>query len=319
MSRVPPQVIPRMARALFARAGSFVMPIPIVRQFLRRGVARALPPLRAVRSPGTDPLRPDWVGRSGSGFSKPVFGDGSLPCPPSRGEPPACGHRLRPARRRLAASELHRVRPSEKETTTHFLELFAGAGGLTAAVRRLNLPVFESQDLAKSDESGFNRHFDLGAGEHFKELRGLCRRGSVRWLHGASPCKTFSRARRTDAYARSRILRSDEAPTGFAPQPRIVKEANLLASRMARLARFVYKVGGRFSIENPEASLMWKFSPLVSLAGLPGVSLFTGDQCALGGFHTKPIGWLANAPWLNVVCKRCPPEHPKHEHFSELR
>ena len=44
-----------------------------------------------------------------------------------------------------------------------------------------------------------------------------------------------------------------------------------------------------------------------------GVSLFTGDQCALGGFYTKPIGWLSNAPWLNVVCKRCPPEHPKHE------
>ena len=58
---------------------------------------------------------------------------------------------------------------------------------------------------------------------------------------------------------------------------------------------------------------MWKFSPLVGLASLPGVSLFTGDPCALGGFSTKPVGWLSNAPWLNVVCKRCPPEHPKHE------
>ena len=181
------------------------------------------------------------------------------------------------------------MRPSEKETTLQFLELFAGAGGLTAAVRRLNLPAFEPQDLLKSDESGFNRHFDLGVDEHFKELRGLCRRGSVRWLHGAPPCKTFSRARRTDAFARSRILRSDEVPEGFEPKLQIVKEANLLASRMARLARCIYKAGGWFSIENPEASLMWKFSPLVSLASLPGVSLFTGDQCALGGFYTKPI------------------------------
>ena len=82
---------------------------------------------------------------------------------------------------------------------------------------------------------------------------------------------------------------------------------------MARLARCIYKAGGWFSIENPEASLMWKFSPLVSLASLPGVSLFTGDQCALGGCCTKPTGWLSNAPRLNVVCKRCPPEHPKHE------
>ena len=39
----------------------------------------------------------------------------------------------------------------------------------------------------------------------------------------------------------------------------------------------VYKAGGWFSIGNLEASFMWKFSPLVSLASLPGVSLFTGD------------------------------------------
>ena len=195
----------------------------------------------------------------------------------------------------------------------HFLELFAGAGGLTAAVRRLHLPAFEPQDLLKPDESGFNKHFDLSLDEHFKELRSLIRKGNIRWLHGAPPCKTFSRARRSDKLARARVLRSDEVPEGFEPKPQIVKEANLLASRMARLARCVYKAGGWFSIENPEASLMWKFSPLVSLASLPGVSLLTGDQCALGGFYTKPTGWLSNAPWLNVVCKRCPPEHPKHQ------
>ena len=31
-------------RALVARAGNLVMPIPTVRKFLKRGVARALPP-----------------------------------------------------------------------------------------------------------------------------------------------------------------------------------------------------------------------------------------------------------------------------------
>ena len=43
-SRVPPQVSLRTIRALVARAGSFATPIPTVRQFLKRGVARALPP-----------------------------------------------------------------------------------------------------------------------------------------------------------------------------------------------------------------------------------------------------------------------------------
>ena len=268
---------------MFARAGSFVMPISIVRKFFRRGVARALPPRVLCAAPERIPH--DRIGSVGLSrdFQNQSL-DGYLSCPPSRGGPPACGHRLRPARRRLAASEVHRVRPSEQEATPHFLELFAGAGGLTAAVRRLSLPAFEPQDLLKSDESGFNRHFDLGVDEHFKELRGLCRRGSVRWLHGAPPCETFSRARRTDAHARFRILRSDEILEGFAPQLQIFKEANFLASRMARLARCVYKAGGWFSIENLEASLMWKLSPLVGLASLPGVSLFTGNQCALGDF-----------------------------------
>ena len=124
----------------------------------------------------------------------------------------------------------------------------------------------------------------------------------MRWLHGAPPGKTFLPARGTDARARSRILRSDEILEGFEPKPQIVKEANLLASRMARLARCIYKAGGWFLIENLEASLMWKFPPLVSLASLPWVSLFTGDQCALGGFYTKPIGWLSNAPCM-VECR----------------
>ena len=73
-----------------------------------------------------------------------------------------------------------------------------------------------------------------------------------------------------------------------------LKLLNLLASRMARLARFILKAGRWFSIENPEASLMWKFSPLVSLASLPGSrcpratnvlwGVSTPNQ--LGGFQT---------------------------------
>ena len=100
----------------------------------------------------------------------------------------------------------------------------------------------------------------------------------MRWLHGAPPCKTFSRVRRTDALARSRILRSDEVPEGFDPKPQIVKEANLLASRMARLARCIYKAGGLFSIENLEASLMWK--PPEGQRS----TLWKGDTDAQGGY-----------------------------------
>ena len=233
-------------------------------------------------------------------------GSGSFASLPSRGKVPACGHRLRPAASGLPP------RCSTSEDTSLFLELFAGAGGLTAAVRRLGLPALDPQDLLKPDESGLSKEYDLAIESHFKELRSMIRMGKIRWLHGAPPCKTFSRARRSDRFAFSKKLRSDDVPAGFEPKPFKVREANLLATRMARLARCAYKAGGWFSIENPEESLMWKFSPLVSLAQLPGVSLYKGDQCALGGIYQKPTGWLSNAPWMNVVCRRCPPTHPKH-------
>ena len=227
-------------------------------------------------------------------------------CLPSRGGVPACGPRLRP----LASAPPGG--PSADNKTLYFLELFAGAGGLTAAVRRLGIPAFEPHDLLKPDESGLEKAYDLCNPAHFNELRATIRRGEIRWLHGGPPCKTFSRARRSDKFAKARILRSDRFPEGLKPRPYKVIEANLLASRMARLARCIYKAGGWFSIENPEESLMWKFAPLASLAKLEGVELFKGDQCALGGIYKKPTGWLSNAPWFSVVCKRCPPEHPVH-------
>ena len=234
------------------------------------------------------------------------IGSGSFAPSPPRGEAPACGLRLRPA-----ASGPPSGRSASEERLL-FLELFAGAGGLTAAVRRLGMPALDPQDLLKPDDSGLSMEYDLANESHFKELRSMIRMGKIRWLHGGPPCKTFSRARRSDRFAFAKKLRSDEVPEGFEPKPFKVREANLLATRMARLARCAYKAGGWFTIENPEESLMWKFSPLVSLAKLPGVSLFKGDQCVLGGFYTKPTGWLSNAPWMKVVCRRCPPEHPKH-------
>ena len=231
VSRAPPQVIPRTARA-----GSFVIPIPTCPPVFETGCSSSSTPPRAVRCPRTSVgLNRDFRNQSlGMGLFLVRLPGGGLPPAGTGCGPPGDGWQ------QVSCTGRAR-RPSEKKAT-HFLELFAGAGGLTAAVRRLNLPAFESQDLLKSDESGFNRHFDLGADEHFKQLRWLCRRGSVRWLHGAPPCKTFSRARRTDAHARSRILRSDEVLEGFEPKRQIGKEANLLASRMARLARCIRSI-----------------------------------------------------------------------------
>eukprot|EP00972_Heterocapsa_arctica_P016481 2431969-Heterocapsa_arctica.AAC.1 len=133
-----------------------------------------------------------------------------------------------------------------------FLELFAGAGGLTAAVRRTGNAVEEAQDLRDPSGRGFQHQFDLLNNEHYALVKKLCRSGKIRWLHGGPPCKTFTMARRSDRFGTARILRSVDLPEGIPPLSQRVRDANVLATRMARLARVVHKAGGFFTIENPE-------------------------------------------------------------------
>ena len=56
--------------------------------------------------------------------------------------------------------------------------------------------------------------------ETFKTLKSKIKKGLVRWLHLAPPCKTFSRARRRDRLARVGKLRSVQHPEGFKPYPK---------------------------------------------------------------------------------------------------
>ena len=134
-----------------------------------------------------------------------------------------------------------------------------------------------------------------------------------------APCKAYSRARRADAFARVPPLRSELHPLGLPKlkprHQRLVNDANLMAKRMAMLARAQVRVGGWISIENPEHSLLWQTPAYLRLRNLPGCRLVCGDQCCLGGRWQQPTGWLTNAGWLAAVVEhRCPgcPAHPKH-------
>jgi len=189
-----------------------------------------------------------------------------------------------------------------------FLELFAGAGGLSAAVARLGLPVHRPVDArsAQGEVIGLSVG-DLRHGKVFAFYLKLARSGRVSWLHGGPPCKTFTRARRNDRFGRARKLRSELHPAGLpGVRDRRVKDANVLVQRLARLARVVHRCGGYWSIENPARSFIWLFHPLVSLAKLSGAKLIIGDQCLHGGLYTKPTGWLTTAPFLQVLEGSCP-------------
>ena len=170
--------------------------------------------------------------------------------------------------------------PAE-DNVVGFQEVFGGEGSLTDAIRRRGLVAFDSLDL----DTGNLLEYEV-----YKALLKRVRLGHFRWLHGAPPCRTFSRARKRDRFWSVRLLRSEEAPGGIEPVGRGVREANLLAQRMARLCRAQDRAGGWWSIENPESSFLWIFSPVASLAKLPGRRRMMATSACLAGFTGNPHG-----------------------------
>ena len=134
-----------------------------------------------------------------------------------------------------------------------FLELFAGSGRLTKAVR-MHAAVYVPQDVFDEKGKFVGGVMDLLVPDNQKRLKTLVRQQRVRWLHCAPPCNTFSRARRSDKWGSAKILRSVEFPLGFDEKNRRVAEANELTKFTARLCKAQLRAGGWFSIENQRAA-----------------------------------------------------------------
>ena len=189
-----------------------------------------------------------------------------------------------------------------------FVEAHAGAGRLTAAVRELGHKVLEPLVYQNTECAQFA---DIADNSTFSWLLRLAKLGKVSWLHGSPPCKTFSRIRNGQG-----ILRTEKYPKGI-PDKHLDtthKEGNEHARRIAKLAKTIHRAGGFWSIENPEHSLIWWLPNFRTLANLPGVVCFTGDQCVHGSEYQSGTAWLTNAKFLEFLQVRCPGsrEHPKH-------
>jgi hypothetical protein len=133
----------------------------------------------------------------------------------------------------------------------------------------------------------------------------------VIWIHGAPPCSTFSRARRSDHHGSCRVLRTEDAVYGFGDPD--AEEANTLAIRMFALAEQQHHKGRFFSIENPWESLMWSLKEAQRVEKLPGVVRCFINQCAYGSPFKKDTAILTNAPWLIGKERVCADVAP-HKH-----
>ena len=156
----------------------------------------------------------------------------------------------------------------QSEQLPRFMELFAGAGGLTKAVQARGLEVHEPGDIVVSNVRD-GRSTDVSDDNVFKTLRDKVRRGEVRWLHLAPPCRTFVLARRADRFGSVVQLRSHEFPEGLHPHPTQVQVANLLMTRAAKLAKTCLRAGAWFSIENQRGAIPGVSNPLRVLQGFP--------------------------------------------------
>ena len=131
------------------------------------------------------------------------------------------------------------------------------------------------------------------------------------WRHMAPPCRTFTKARRTDEHGTVKALRSKERPEGFGDDQTV--EANTITDRCV-LAEKQLDEGKWFSMENPEPSLIWELKSVRRLRKRPEVRFVGFDQCAYGGPFKKSTGVLTNCPWLFHL-QRCG-DVPRHAHTT---
>ena len=136
--------------------------------------------------------------------------------------------------------------------SSFFLELFAGDGGLSAAVRETGVPILAPQDWHHGGAG-------LLSGEDVDSLLSLwreaCRAGRSPIFHLTPPYRSFSRA--CDRSNRTR-LRSRARPWGFEENHWKTAEGNAAALRSAFLVRQLLQLGGAGSVGNPANSYLWQ-------------------------------------------------------------
>ena len=143
----------------------------------------------------------------------------------------------------------HRIEPGVQEeivasspirtfTPGKFLEIFIGSGSLSTALHReagdyvqvLSMPGTSFSSVGVSSDHDFEMLLDE----------------SALWKHMAPPCKSFSRARRTDQVAVVKTLQSDSRQEGYGCS--MTKDANKLVERCVEIARQQLATDTFFSI-----------------------------------------------------------------------
>ena len=206
-------------------------------------------------------------------------------------------------------------------------EICCGAGGLSAALRRIGFQVFAIDHSA-------NRHspkvktlvLDVANDDQFTILLDMFKFCNPCYVHYGLPCGTCSRARERPlpsklGHSGPPPLRDAEHLHGFpsltGENAAKVQQANKLYHKALHLMWLCYKHGTLVSIENPARSWLWPL--LASMVRAFGDDGFTQwfanlesvyfDACAHGSSRDKRTKLLATRDLFTVLGCDCPGNH----------
>ena len=139
-----------------------------------------------------------------------------------------------------------------------FREVFSGCGRLSKAMLEAGLGVDDPMEAYPS-RGVYVKAADLTRPAVVKELLRRIRAGCYVYMHFGMLCSSFSIMQMMNNGTR----RSDR-PEGDGTRES-EEIGNVLAKAVAMLCEALQEVGASFSIENPQSSLLWKFSPFAAL------------------------------------------------------
>ena len=200
---------------------------------------------------------------------------------PSRGKPLRARKRMSPEMQRLYLE--NRCGKSKLWTPRRgkmFLECYAGAGGLSQAMRANG---FSATSVEAFPNGVFCPEYDLDKEELVAGIEQDILNGFTYYLHLGLPCASWCIISTINHGTRRKTSPLGGAQ-GMEPLPRETR-GNKQLKNAIRLIRACGVSGCFWSLENPESSFVWQVPELTAVADEQKVYKITFDQCM---YHLRP-------------------------------
>ena len=180
-----------------------------------------------------------------------------------------------------------------------FGEMFAGSARLTAAMRK----ALGGAAVRAPRDKKYGDQWDLLQDRVYETMKKEVKDRKVFYEHYSPVCTTFT-------YAQAQYQqRSMTAPYGDGTGRPAVEQDTKLAVRTCALARIKHALGDAFSIEHVWPTPMLQFTCFQELLALPGVFLFTLDNCAFGERYRHRQVIVTNLTCLAPLARDCDGQH----------